>query len=168
MSAFRASIAGTMLMVALIAANLAVVPTLKNVPFEGTRLALVVALPMANLVAVCLAIGASRLVRRGEVALPLIMFALVGGAAILLLLIVATVAPGSFYDYISLTAGLYQGPRQNAMEIHLLGMVVTGPVAMLVVYGAVAVPLLVPALLGCWMTRGYRLRLSKGSDAAGE
>jgi hypothetical protein len=54
------------------------------------------------------------------------------------------------------------------MEIHLLGMVATGPVALLVVYGAVAVPLLVPALLGCWMTRGYRLRLSKGSDAAGE
>jgi hypothetical protein len=164
---FRALIAGIVLIATLVAANLAIVPTLKDVPFEGTKLAFIASLPMANLVAACLAIGISRLIRWGEVMLPLIMFGLVGGSAILLVLLVATVAPWSFFDYISLTAGLYRGPRQNAMEIHRFGMVATGPVAMLVVYGVIAVPQLVPAMLGSWMTRGYLLRLSKGS-AAGE
>jgi hypothetical protein len=161
--AFRVSIAGIMLIIALLAVDCAVVAALRGVT-PGIRVAFLGALPMANLAAACLALAVSRLARRGEVALPLVTFALVGGAAILLLLATANLAPGFFFEYLDLTAGFYRGPRQHAVEVHLFGMVRTGWLAFLLVHSAVTAPLLIPALLGSWMTRGYRLRLVMGSE----
>jgi hypothetical protein len=138
MAGFRISVAATMLVVALIAADFAVLSAPVSVSFPGIRVAFFRALPMANVVAICLAIGVARLARRGEVALPLITFAAVGRAAILLLLVIATLAPWSFLDYISTTVGLYSGPRQRGIEIRLLGIAATGWVAAILVYSVVA------------------------------
>lgn len=164
MGAIRVSVAGTMLIVAFLAVDYAVLSALKEVPTLVVRVAFLGALPMANVAAACFALAVSRLARRGEVGLPLVAFALVGGAAILALLAVVNLAPQFFYDYLDLIVGFSGRPRQSVVELHRFGGAWAGWLAILLVYVAVTPPLLVPALLGGWMTRGHRLRLVMRSE----
>jgi hypothetical protein len=150
MRAFRVSVAGIMLAIALLAIDCAVVGTLKRVSDLDLQVAYLGALPMANLAVAGLAFAASRLARRGEVALPLVTFALVGGVAVLALIATATLAPYFFFEYLDLFVGSYRGPRRWP--------------AVLLAYGAMTPPLLIPPLIGGWATRGYRLRLVKGPE----
>jgi hypothetical protein len=151
MRAFRVSVAGAMLAIALLAIDCAVVGALKWLSDLDLRVAYLAALPMANLSAAGLAFAASRLARRGEVALPLVTFALVGGVAVLAFIATATLAPYFFFEYLDLIVGFYRGPRMSWIAV-LLG------------YGAMTPPLLIPPLLGGWLTRGYRLRLVRGPE----
>jgi hypothetical protein len=139
-----------MLVVALLAIDCAVFGSLTGGSVPGvTRAAFFGSLPMANLAAACLAAAVTRLVRRGEVALPLVTFTLVAGAAILGLLAIANLSPLSFHEYLDCTVGFYPGPPPW--------------LRFLLVPAALTPPVLVPALFGGWITRGYRLRLVKAS-----
>ncbi|WP_165250315.1 hypothetical protein [Paludisphaera soli] len=153
------TVAGFMLIVALLAVDFGVLAALRTEPSLSVRIAYFGALPTANLAAACLALAIARLVHRGEVSLALVTLGLVGGAAILLLLGVASLAPSMLHEYLDLTVGFYRGPRQYEIELHRFGLVGTGWPALLIVYAAMTPPLLLPALVGAWMTRGYRLRL---------
>jgi hypothetical protein len=115
---------------------------------------------MADVLAVCLAIVVSSLVRRGEAPLSQIMFLFAGGAAILLLVSIANLAPKLLFTYLNNTAGLGMRSSPNVSPAFGFGI---GRLSL-----ALTTPLLIPALLAGWMARGYRLKLLKGPQAEGD
>jgi hypothetical protein len=158
----RISIAGVMGLVALLALDFALIPALRNVPTAGIRIGLFGELPMVHILAVDLAIVVSGLARRGETSLSGVAFLLFGGTATLLLVAILILAPDLFSMYISNTAGLVVLPGQPGPAIYLIGMGgPIKPIEALLAWGAVTPPLLIPALVAGWMTRGSRLKLSK-------
>ena len=82
-----------MAFVAVLAIDFAVLVGLRGMPDAAVQIGILGAIPMADILAVCLAIVVSGLVRRGEVSLSRVMFLFVGGTAILLL--VAIAQPGT-------------------------------------------------------------------------
>ena len=92
-------------------------------------------------------------------------FLLFGGTATLLIVTIAALAPRLLMAYISKTAGLWIRPGQNFPAVCLFGAGGIDWIEALLVCGAVTPPLLVPALLAAWVTRDYRLKLSKAPDA---
>jgi hypothetical protein len=182
MRRIRISIVGLMVVVAGLAVDLAMLRAISSVETFPTRIALLGALPMANALAVCLVIVASGLANRGEVALSGVTFLFVGGTAILLLVSIANLAPLAFYEYIDLTASPLQDLWQRLWltqaqrdliargtmlpPLHAVGTRVVNPIQALLASAVVTPPLLVPALLAGWATRGHRLKLVKGREAA--
>jgi hypothetical protein len=182
MRRIRISIIGLMVLVAGLAVDLAVLRAISSVTMLPTRIALLGALPMANALPAYLVVVVSGLANRGEVALSGAAFLFVGGTAILLLVSIANLAPLSFYDYIDLTASplqdlwqrLWLTEAQRALiargtmlpPLHAVGTHVVNPIQVLLACAVVTPPLLVPALLAGWATRGHRLKLVKGREAA--
>jgi hypothetical protein len=184
MRPIRISIIGSMVLVAGLAVDLAVLRAIASVSMLPTRIALLGALPMANALAVYLVVVVSGLANRGEVALSGVAFLFVGGTAILLLVSIANLAPLAFYEYIDLTASPLQDLWQRLWltqaqrdliargtmmpPLHTVGTRFVNPIQGLLACAVVTPPLLVPALLAGWATRGHRLRLVKGHEAAGD
>src|SRR5262249_39655187 len=107
--------------------------------------------------------------RRGEVALSRVMFLLFGGTAILFLVAFAELAPVLFMTYIGNTAGLFWTLGGKPIVAgSFLGLSGNGLLDILLDWVAVTLPLLVPALLAGWVTRGARLRVVQGPEAAGD
>jgi hypothetical protein len=184
MRQIRVSITGLMVLVAVVAADFAALRAIASVGIFPTRIVLLGALPMANALAVYLVVVASRLAKHGEVALSGVAFLLVGGTAILLLVSIANLAPLAFYDYIDLTASplqdlchrlwLTQAQRDLIARgtmmppLRTVGTRFVHPIQALLAGAVVTPPLLIPALLAGWATRGHRLKLVKGREAAGD
>jgi hypothetical protein len=146
-----------MVLIAVIALDFEVLRALERVPFNSIRDGIFLALPMANVLAVCLAIVVSRLVRRGEVGLPLLTFLLIGGVTVLLFLVIANLSPILFYTYLNSATGLWWSNDPNLPQRigYLIARIVFANL-----------PLVVPPLLAAWATRGHRLRLSKDDGQA--
>ena len=179
MRGIRISIAGLMTLPVLFAVDLAVMRAVPSVMELSTRIGLVGSLLAANLLAVYLAIVITGLVQRGAISLSSVAFLIVGGTAVLILVHTAVLAPPFFFEYVELTAGplqdlwLTQAQKTAIAQGHLLPPIYSlgmGRVNLIQVVLASAVltpPVLVPALLAGWATRGYRLKLLKGPDAEG-
>jgi hypothetical protein len=151
MRRIRISVAGVMALVAVVALDFAVIPALRQAPTDAIRLGVFGALPMANVLAVYLAIVVSGLARRGEVSLSRLAFLFVGGTATLVVLSIAILAPYVFFRYIHfVTDGL-------GFNMSLLRA--------LLAWATLILTILVPALLAGWLTRGYDLRVLKGPEA---
>ena len=169
MKRIRISIAGLMVVVAVLAIDFSLIPGIRHVPILATRIGFLGALPMAHVLALYLAIVISNIERRGEVALSRVMFLLFGGTALLLLVAIAELAPLLFMTYISTTAGLFWTLGGKAIVAgSFLGLSGNGLLDILLNCVAVTLPLLVPALIAGWMTRGARLRVVKGPEATGD
>jgi hypothetical protein len=108
------------------------------------------AMPMADVLAVLLAITAGRLQRRGQAPLSHVMFLLVGGMALIFLVYLVYLRPDLAYEYLRITAGRWRG-ENRLVDVLLLWLAVT-------------LPILVPALFVSWITRGYRLKLTTSID----
>jgi hypothetical protein len=150
---------------ALLAVDLAVNRTVGNVTTVAARIGVFGALPMAHVLGLGLVIVFAGLARRGEVALSGLAFVLTGGASILLLVMIADLAPVLFMSYIGDTAGLWVRPGQNVPAVSFFGLGRIKLIEGLVVCAAVTPLILVPALVAAWMTRGYRLRVVTGREA---
>jgi hypothetical protein len=133
-----------MVFIAILAIDMAVMRGLGHVLNPTARAGIWGVLPMADLLVVYLAIVVTRLVRRGEVALSGVAFLVFGGAALLLVLGVANLSPTLFWGYLNKTP-------------YFVGKVTL----------ALSLPILVSALLAGWATRGYRLKILKGSEGPG-
>ena len=150
-----------MTLVAVVAADYLVLQTIPSVSVLATRIGLFGALPMASIVAVCLALVLSSLLNRGEIRLSGGTFLLVGGLATLLLVHIAILAPQLLYQSVDLIGsgapallGFGLG-RVNLIQALLVSVILT--------------PLLLfPALLAGWATRGYRLKLMKSDGSLGD
>ena len=136
-----------MILVAVVAIDFAVVSALRYVPDLNTRIGVFGILPLANLLAALAAVLTTRLVRHRDVALSQVAFLCFGGMAVVLLLVIAIVAPHLLYAYL----------RQT-----------TGPGWALLASIPLTPLMVAPALLAGWMTRGRRLRLVCGPEAASE
>ncbi len=158
------SVTCLMALVAIVAIDTAVIPALQRVIIASTRIGLFSALAMAHVLALCLVIVVSSLVRRGEVALSPVMFLLFGGTAMLLLITIADLAPHFFWAYVNNTAGLLDPPGN--FSIANLGITELAFVPAVLVCSVLTLPLLVPGWLAARATRGYRLKLRKGPNAA--
>ena len=139
-----------MMIVAVIAVDLAVL--LLTRPADDRELRL--AMPMADVLAVLLATTVGRLRRRGEAPLSHVMFLLAGGMALIFFVYLFHLRPDLVYEYVLNTAGRRGGgnPLVNVLLDWL----------------AVSVPILVPALFAGWATRGYRLKLTTCIDGQSE
>ena len=142
MTRFRITVSCLMIIVAVIAVDLAVLLLLRG----GNR-GLFRAMPMADVLAVLLATTVGRLRRRGEAPFSQVMFLLAGGMALIFFVYVFHLRPDLVYEYLLYTAGR-RGGGNRLVEV-------------LLVWLAVSVPILVPALFVGWAARGYRLRLTK-------
>lgn len=165
MKRIRISIAGLMALVALVAIDFAMIPAFSQVAMLATRIALFGVLPMAHLLVIDLAIVVSSLERRGEVALSRVTFQLFGGTAIVLVLTMADLAPRLFMMYISNTVGFWVTPGRQIGDIYRFAMGGISWTQAFLAWGAVTPPLLVPAVLAGWVTRGYRLKLLNPLEA---
>jgi hypothetical protein len=150
MTRLRITVSCLMIIIAVIALDLAVLVLLRG---TGSR-APFGAMPMADVLAVLLAITVGRLRRRGEAPLSHVMFLLAGGIAIIVLLYLAYVRPDLAYKYVLNTADRLGGGYRL--------------VEVLLVWLAVSVPILVPAAFVGWATRGYRLKLTTCIDSQSE
>jgi hypothetical protein len=150
MTRFRITISCLMIVGAVIALDFAVLQLLRP---AGER-ALFGAMPMADVLAVLLAITIRRLQSRGEAPLSHVMFVLTGGMALIFLVYLVHLRPDLVYGYMRNTAGLYGGGSRL--------------VDVLLFWLAISVPILVPALFAGWATRGYRLKLTTSIDDQSE
>jgi hypothetical protein len=155
-----------MIIVGAIAVDFAVIRMIGRARHLAERAGFFGILPMMTLLAFCVAIVVSGLRRRGEIALSLFTFVVVGGTSILLYLITALLAPGVYFEYLSITGGLFARTPQNVPVVYSFGMGALRVVEALVVWATSIAPTLIPALLGAWMTRGYRLKLQQRPEAA--
>jgi hypothetical protein len=153
-----------MALIALIAIDFAVIPALRHVFTASTRIGLFGALAMAHVLGFYLAGVVSSLVRRREVALSPVIFLLFGGTGMVLLVVIADLAPYFFWSYINNTAGLL--PERDTIAGFGLGGFHL--IRALLICVVVIVPLLIPGLLAGRATRGYRLRLVTGREAEGD
>jgi hypothetical protein len=158
----RITVGGLMMFVALVAFDLAFLPFTRGVMFGPVRGVIVGALPMANVLAIILATTVGSLRRRGEVALSRVMFLLFGGLALVLALYLGHLTPVLVFKYLDNTAGLWD--RRRVAGNISVGFAVVRSVLHL---AAVTAPILIPALIAAWATRGKRLRLEKRTDLPG-
>jgi hypothetical protein len=150
MRRLRITVSCLMMIIAVIALDLAVLLLLRG---TGNR-ALFGAMPMADVLAVLLATTVGRLRRRGEAPLSHLKFLLAGGMALIFFVYLFHLRPDLYYEYVLNTAGRWGGGNPL--------------VKVLLVWLAVSVPILVPALFVAWATRGYRLMLTTCIDGQSE
>jgi hypothetical protein len=145
-----------MTFIALFAVDLAMLPLIRRAEIRGVILG---AMPMANVLAVYLATTVGSLRRLGEVALSRVMFVIFGGMALVLVVYLAHLTPVLVYQYLNSTSGLWQPPQapDSVTAVFVAAR-------LLLHFGAVTAPILAPALVAAWATRGYRLSLEKGTD----
>jgi hypothetical protein len=149
MTRLRITVSCLMIIIAVIAVDLAVLLLSRR----RVSTALAGAMPMADVLAVLLVITVGRLRRRGEAPLSHVMFLLAGGMALVVLVYLVHLRPDLVSKYFN-TAWRRLG------ENRLLGV--------LLIWLAVSVPILVPALFMGWVTRGYRLKLTTRIDGQSE
>jgi hypothetical protein len=149
MTRFRITVSCLMIIVAVIAVDLAVLLLLRG----GNR-GLFRAMPMADVLAVLLATTVGRLRRRGEAPFSQVMFLLAGGMALIFFVYLFHLRPDLVYEYLRNTAERLGGG--NRLLNFLLACL------------SVNVPILVPALLAGSATRGYRLKLTTCIDGQRE
>jgi len=154
-------------LVALFAVDFVVVPGITRVGIPLTRIGLFGALPMVHGLAFYLVLLGARLRRQGEIGLPSGVFLLVGGALVLVLGVIASVALQAIYLYVDNTAGLWIRPGQTVGNIYLFGTNGIDPLLALLVFATITPLLVIPALLAGRAARGYRLRLEKSDDGGG-
>jgi hypothetical protein len=158
---------GLMWLVALVALDFVVMPGITRIPNPLTRIGLFGALPMVHGLAVYLVLLWPRLRRQGEIGLPSGVFLLVGGVGVLVLALIAGVAPQVLILYVDNTAGLWTRPGQTVANIYLFGIDGFDPLLSLLVFATITPLLVIPALLAGRAARGYRLRLEKSDDRRG-
>src|SRR5262249_30774758 len=158
---------GLMGLVALFAVDFAVVPGITRVANPLTRIGLFGALPMVHGLAFYLVLLGARLRRQGEIGLPSGVFLLVGGVGVLVLGLIASVAPQVLNLYVDNTAGLWTRPGQTVSDIYLFGVNGIDPLRALLVFATITPLLVIPALLAGRAARGYRLTLEKSGDRGG-
>jgi hypothetical protein len=95
------------------------------------------------------------------------VFLLVGGVGVLVVGLIAIVAPQVLDLYVDITAGLWIRPGQNVSAIYLFGVDGIDPLLAPVVFATITPLLVIPALLAARAARGYRLRLEKADDRRG-
>ena len=89
-------------LVALLAVDFVVVPGIMRIPNAQTRIGLFGALPMVHGLAFYLVLLRARLRHQGEIGLPSGVFLLVGGVGVLVLGLIARIAPQIIYLYIDI------------------------------------------------------------------
>ncbi len=146
----RITVSHLMIIIAVIAVDLAALPLLRG----STIRSLFVAMPMADVLAVLLASTVGKLRRLGEAPISHVMFLLAGGMALVFLVYLVQLRPDLIDEYLLNTASRRGG-----------GMIL---VRFLLFLLAVSVTILVPALLAGWATRGYRLKLTTCIDGQSE
>jgi hypothetical protein len=142
MTRLRITISCLTIIIAVIAVDLAVLALLRGTASTGLR----GAIPMADVLAVLLAITALRLRRHGDASLSHVTFLLAGGMALTFFVYLVHLRPDLVGEYVLNTAGRLEG-RNPLVNVFLSWL-------------AVSVPILVPALFASWATRGYRLKLT--------
>ncbi len=168
MNRLKFTTGGLMGLVALFAVDFAVVPGITRVPNSLTRIGLFGALPMVHGLAFYLVLLGARLRRQGEIGLPSGVFLVVGGALVLVLGLIAGVAPQVLNFYVDNMAGLWIRPGQTVADIYLFGMNrMIDPLRALLVFATITPLLVIPALLAGRAARGYWLRLEKPDDRGG-
>jgi hypothetical protein len=150
MTRVRITVSCFMIIIAVIAADLAVLVLARGTG-KGDFFR---AMPMADVLAVLLATTALRLRRRGEAPLSHVMFLLAGGMALIFYFYLSHLRPDLVYQYLQNTAERRGGGNPL--------------INLLLVWLAVSVPILVPALLVGWASRAYRLKLTTCIDGQGE
>src|SRR5437660_294395 len=93
MNRLKFTTGGLMVLVALVAMDVVVVPGITRVPAPLTRIGLFGALPMVHGLAFYLVLLGARLRRQGEIGLPSGVFLLVGGVGVFVLGVIAGDAP---------------------------------------------------------------------------
>src|SRR4051794_5864540 len=164
----RISLAAVMVFVGVLAIDLAALPAMRRMPDFLARIAFFGALPMAHVLVVCVTIAVMSLARRGEVALSLIAFLLLGGTTLLTYVAMINLAPGFLRTYLADTTGIWDNLTRTSSTMNYFGL---GPFRLsspLIVWAAATPPLLIPALLVAWATRHSRLKLWKGPETEGD
>jgi hypothetical protein len=142
MNRLRITFKWLMLIIAVIAVDLAVLPFLRG---PGKRV-LFGALPAVDVLAVLLATTVARLRHRGEAPLSHVMFLLAGGIALIFHVYLVQLRPDFVSEFVSIFAGRRRG-----------GNIV---VDLLRFWLAVNALILVPALFVGWATHDYRLKIT--------
>jgi hypothetical protein len=142
MNRLRITFKWLMLIIAVIAVDLAVLPFLRG---PGKRV-LFGALPAVDVLAVLLATTVARLRHRGEAPLSHVMFLLAGGIALIFHVYLVQLRPDFVSEFVSMIAGRRRG-----------GNIV---VDLLRFWLAVNALILVPALFVGWATHDYRLKIT--------
>ena len=119
MSGLKFTAGGLIGLVALFAVDFVVVPGIPGVANPLTRIGLFGALPMVHGLAFYLVLLGARLRRQGEIGLPNGVFLLVGGVGVLVLGLIASVAPQVLYFYVDNTVGLWTRPGQTRSRIFI-------------------------------------------------
>jgi hypothetical protein len=159
---------GLMGLVALLAVDFALVPGMTRVGNAETRIGLFGALPMVHGLVFYLVLLRARLRRQGEIGLPGGVFLLVGGVGVLVLVLIASVAPKVLHLYVDNTAGLWIRPGQTVADIYLFGLNGTiDPLRALLVFATITPLLVIPTLVAGRAARGYCLGLEKSDARAG-
>ena len=115
-------------LLALFAVDFVVVSGITRVPNPLSRIGLFGALPMVHGLAFYLVFLGARLRRQCEIGLPSGVFLLVGGVGVLVLGLIASVAPQApiLYEVLTLyldnTAGLWTRPGQTVASIYHFGV----------------------------------------------
>ncbi len=167
MNGLRFTTGGLMGLVALFAVDFAIVPGITRVSNPMTRIGLFGALPMVHGLAFYLVLLGARLRRQGEIGLPGGVFLLAGGVGVLVLGLIASVAPQVLYLYVDNTVGFWTRPGQAVGSIYFFGINGIDPLLALLVFATITPLLVIPALLAGRAARGYRLRLEKSDDRGG-
>ena len=150
MTRLRITVSGLMIIIAVIARDFAVLVLARGIGNRG----LFAAMPMADVLAVLLATTVGRLRRRGEAPLSHVVFLLAGGIALIFFIYLFHLRPDLFYEYVVNT--IWRRGGGNPLVKGLL------------VWLAVSVTILVPALFAGWAARGYRLKLTSCIDGLSE
>jgi hypothetical protein len=164
---------GLMGLVALFAVDFVVVTGMARGSNPLARIGLFGALPMVHGLAIYHVLLGARLRRQGEIGLPSGVFLLAGGALVLVLGLIAGIAPQVriIYElltfYVDNTAGLWIRPGETVRSIYLFGVNGIDPLRALLVFAAITPLLVIPALLAGRAAHGYRLRLEKSDDGGG-
>jgi hypothetical protein len=142
MKRLRITFKWLMIIIAVIAVDLAVLPFLRG---PGKRV-LFGALPAVDVLAVLLATTVARLRHRGEAPLSHVMFLLAGGIALIFHVYLVQLRP----DFVSEFVSIFVGRRRGGNIV----------VDLLRFWLAVNALILVPALFVGWATHDYRLKIT--------
>jgi hypothetical protein len=176
MKLIQMSIVGMLVLVGVMACDIAVLRLIQTVPTLSGRVGRFGVLPMSNLLALFLVLVVVGLVNRGEVALARVAFLFVGGTALVLVVSIAILAPVFFFEYIELTAGplqellLTQSQKNDIAAGRMLPPINGSFLGGLLAWIVVTPLLLFPAIFAAWSSRRYRLKLvakRESSDVRG-
>jgi hypothetical protein len=150
-----------MAVVALIAVDCVVVQALIRASRGLNCEILAGPLPLANALVIFLATAAWGLWRRGECRLSSIVFVVVGGAALLLYAACCLLATDWPVSYLEWTlAPAFDAARRRGYDT---GRPIWDLIEILSIGAVVTPPLAVPALVGGWLVRRYRVRIVRES-----